>query len=129
MAQRFIGQSTHQPSPISHQPLAISHGMLSAPNSQQACYTVSHGPKKELMKIRSAVWLYACVFAVLLSVVGASPANAQFGTQFKPQPMNEPASGERYHIEGSVGWWWPSADISISSSQFNLVGTTIDFRT
>jgi hypothetical protein len=80
------------------------------------------------MKIRFAVWLYACVFAIVLSAVGASPANAQFGTQFKPQTMTEPASGERYHIEGSVGWWWPSADLSISSSQFNLVGTTIDFR-
>src|SRR5436190_13252637 len=80
------------------------------------------------MRIRSTVWLYACALAATLSAVSASPAHAQFGEQFKPQPMNEPASGERYHIEGSVGWWWPSADISVSSSQFDIVGTTIDLR-
>jgi hypothetical protein len=77
------------------------------------------------MKSRFSVWMYASVLAI---VVTAAPARAQFGSQFKPQPMNEPASGERYHIEGSVGWWWPSADINISSSQFNIAGTTIDFR-
>ena len=80
------------------------------------------------MRIRSTVWLYACPLAAALSVAVASPARAQFGAQFKPQPMNEPASGERYHVEGSIGWWWPSADLSISSSQFDIVGTTIDFR-
>ena len=80
------------------------------------------------MKIRSVVCVYACVLAAAASMLAASPALAQFGSQFKPQPMNEPASGERYHIEGTIGYWWPSADLSISSSQFNIVGTTIDFR-
>jgi hypothetical protein len=80
------------------------------------------------MKIRSAVRAYACVLAAAASLLSAAPARAQFGSQFKPQPMNEPASGERYHIEGTIGYWWPGADISISSSQFDLVGTTIDLR-
>ena len=80
------------------------------------------------MNILSTVWLYACVLAVILNAVTTASAHAQFSAQFKPQPMNEPASGERYHIEGSIGWWWPSADLSVSSSQFDIVGTTIDFR-
>jgi hypothetical protein len=80
------------------------------------------------MKIRSSVCVYACRLAVAGCALTAAPAAAQFGDQFKPQPMNEPASGERYHIEGAVGFWWPSANLSISSSQFNIVGTTIDFR-
>lgn len=73
---------------------------------------------------RLAIRLYACVSVAAICAVAAAPASAQF----KPQPMNEPAAGERYHIEGSVGMWWPGAEVSISSSAFDRVGTTIDFK-
>jgi len=47
---------------------------------------------------------------------------------FKPRSPGAPAVGEDYHIEGSAALWWPGATITIASSQFNIVGTTIDFK-
>ena len=71
-----------------------------------------------------AIRLYTLA-AVLAAMLGtAAPALAQF----KPQPLNDPATGEKYHIEGGVGLWFPSADIVISSSQFDIVGTSIDLK-
>lgn len=59
------------------------------------------------------VRLYAGI-AVALSLLlfGASPAHAQF----KPRPLNDPATGERFHIEAGVAWWSPSTDMSIASA-------------
>jgi hypothetical protein len=76
------------------------------------------------MQTRPAIRLYAFVSAVLVCAVGAAPASAQF----RPRPVNDPSVGEQYHIEASAGFWWPGANISISSSQFDIVGTTIDFK-
>ena len=53
--------------------------------------------------------LYLCA-AVLL--VMAVPASAQY----KPRPLDDPATGESYHIEGSIGFWFPSSDLTVASS-------------
>jgi hypothetical protein len=58
-------------------------------------------------------------------VLAATPASAQFA----PRPLGDPATGERYFIEASAGFWSPSADMRISSEAFNIVGTDIDFKT
>ena len=76
------------------------------------------------MQTRLAVRLYAYISAVLVSLLAATPASAQF----KPWSTTGPTIGEEYHVEGSVGLWWPSADISVASSGFNIVGSTIDLR-
>ncbi|HZT77616.1 MAG TPA: hypothetical protein VFA27_13270 [Vicinamibacterales bacterium] len=52
---------------------------------------------------------YCCVAALLLAAVPAS-------AQYRPRPLNDPATGENYHIEGSVGLWFPSADLTVASS-------------
>jgi hypothetical protein len=55
----------------------------------------------------------------------AAPAHAQF----TPRSLNDPATGETYHVEVGAGLWSPSADMSISSeARFGIVGTTIDLR-
>jgi hypothetical protein len=78
------------------------------------------------MPIRPAVRLYVrtALAVALLSI--AVPASAQF----QPQPVSDPTPvpGERYHIEAAFGFWRPTAEMSISSSQFEIVGTTIDFK-
>ncbi len=56
-----------------------------------------------------SVRLYVCA-AVLLAT--AVPASAQY----KPRPLNDPATGESYHVEGSVGFWFPSSDLTVASS-------------
>jgi hypothetical protein len=68
--------------------------------------------------------LNVLAFAVWL-VLRAAPAHAQF----QPRPLDDPATGERYHIEAAVGLWFPSANMSISSESLGIPGSTIDFKT
>jgi len=56
-----------------------------------------------------SVRLYVYVAAMMLS---ATPAFAQY----KPRPLDNPPTGESYHIEGSVGLWFRSGDLDIASS-------------
>lgn len=74
------------------------------------------------MPTRSNIRMYGVIAAAL--VLTASPALAQF----RPRPISDPATGERYHIEGSAGFWNPSATMSISSESLGIPGTTIDFK-
>jgi hypothetical protein len=74
------------------------------------------------MITRFPVRLYGVLAAALLSL--AAPASAQF----TPRTLNDPATGEQFHIEGSAGWWWPSANINIGSEQFGNVGTDINLK-
>jgi len=74
------------------------------------------------MPTRSPIRVYGMLAAAL--VLTASPALAQF----RPRPVGDPATGESYHIEGSAGFWNPSAKMSISSESLGIGGTTIDFK-
>src|SRR5262249_15130246 len=61
------------------------------------------------------------IFALL-----AAPARAQY----KPRPLNDPATGEKFHIEFGAGFWNPSSQISIASAGTGalsgIAGSTID---
>jgi hypothetical protein len=74
------------------------------------------------MRYRSAIRLYGFIAGVLL--MAAAPAAAQY----IPEPMSVPAIGEKYHIEGSAGFWNPTADMGISSESLGIVGSNIDFK-
>jgi hypothetical protein len=54
----------------------------------------------------------------------AAPAAAQY----KPRTLNDPATGEKYHIEGGADYWFPSADLVVSSEQLGIPGSQIDFK-
>jgi hypothetical protein len=70
----------------------------------------------------STIRLYAfCALAVLAV---AAPAQAQF----QRRPTSDPATGERYHIEGAAGFWFPGADMAIQSESLGIPGSTIDFK-
>lgn len=75
-----------------------------------------------MMVTRSTLRLYGALAIALLFV--ASPVAAQF----TPRSLNDPATGEQFHIEGSAGFWVPSANMSISSEALGIVGSTIDFK-
>jgi hypothetical protein len=62
-----------------------------------------------------------CATAFLLSVL---PVHAQF----RPRPLDEPPTGEQFHIEASAALWRPSADVTISSEALGIQGTLIDFK-
>ena len=74
------------------------------------------------MSRRSAIRAYGLLAAAL--VLTASPALAQF----RPRPVSDPATGERFHIEGSAGFWRPTATMSISSESLGIAGTSVDFK-
>jgi hypothetical protein len=77
------------------------------------------------MTDRSAIRAYAaCCVALVFAV---SPASAQ--AQLQPKPLSEPATGEKYHIEGAAGFWFPTATMLVSSESLGIAGTTIDFKT
>jgi hypothetical protein len=71
-----------------------------------------------------AVRLYTIAAASALVVCAARPAHAQY----KPQTLNDPATGEKFHIEAGAGFWRPTADMKISSEGFGLAGTEIDLK-
>jgi hypothetical protein len=62
-------------------------------------------------------------FTIVLTLL-ASPASAQY----QPRPLHDPATGESFHIEGSVSWWRPGSNMSIESEGFGIPGTVIDFK-
>ena len=41
----------------------------------------------------------------------AAPASAQY----KPRTLDDPATGEKYHIEGGADFWFPTADMVVES--------------
>ncbi len=57
---------------------------------------------------------------------GLTPTTAQ--AQYRPRPIEEPATGERYHVEAATGFWFPSADMAIASESLGIVGTSIDLK-
>ena len=73
---------------------------------------------------KSVMHLYrwAAAAAVLLCI--AAPASAQY----KPRSVDDPATGEKYHIEAEAGYWFPTSDLTVSSEQLGIAGTQIDFR-
>jgi hypothetical protein len=74
--------------------------------------------QKSLIRVSAIVGLTASLLCL------AVPARAQY----KPRPLNDPATGEQYHIEFGAGFWWPGADMTVSSESLNIVGTIIDFK-
>lgn len=58
--------------------------------------------------------------AALLIGVSAAPASAQY------RPAPNPATGEKYNIELSVGLWMPSVAAVLSSESLGIIGTEVD---
>ncbi len=70
----------------------------------------------------SSIRLYAILAGALAFM--ATPASAQF----VPRTLNDPATGEKYHIEASAGYWSPIANMSIASQSLGIAGSKIDFK-
>jgi hypothetical protein len=64
------------------------------------------------------------LLAAALVALAAAPAVAQY----RPRPLNDPMTGERYHIEAAADYWFPTADMTVASASLGLKGTDIDFK-
>src|SRR5579862_4586556 len=102
----------------------------------ESCYSVAafpadlsrsvflRGPRVLMMK-KVATSLYGWVLLVsAYLLLSASPASAQY----KPQPLNDPATGEDYFVEGTVNLWFPTASMQVSSESLGQVPTLIDAK-
>jgi len=72
------------------------------------------------MRMRS----FAIVAFLAAGLSLAASAEAQYGAR---RPTSERATGETYHVEVIGAFWNPSPDIVISSEQFDIIGTDVDF--
>jgi len=72
-----------------------------------------------MMSIRQLTIGMYCA-AGLLVVPAAAHA------QFTATPFSDPATGERYHIEASFGWWNAAPDFQIASESLGVLGTVIN---
>ena len=72
--------------------------------------------------------LYSGTGLAALMLFLAAPALAQY----KPRPLNDPATGEKFHIEGAASFWNPSADLVVASggsgALSGIAGTEIDAK-
>jgi len=67
------------------------------------------------------LYTWAVTAALVLCTV---PAYAQY----TPRPLSDPATGERFHIEGGADFWMPSTNINISSEALGIQGSNIDLK-
>jgi hypothetical protein len=72
--------------------------------------------------------LYAASAAAALLLTLAAPAEAQY----KPRPVEDPATGETFHIEGGASFWNPSSNLVVESAGSGALsgigGTAIDAK-
>jgi len=68
--------------------------------------------------------LYGFLAVSAALVLHAAPASAQY----KPQSLNDPATGEKFHIEATAAFWFPSVEAMVSSESLGIPGTVIDFK-
>jgi hypothetical protein len=69
--------------------------------------------------------LYATLGFATALVFAIAPVSAQSTSP----SLNEPATGERYRIEGTADLWFPTADVLLASEGLGIAGTPIDFKT
>jgi hypothetical protein len=73
-----------------------------------------------MMSMRHLMIGLYCAFGLLLVPPAAH-------AQFTATPFSDPATGERYHIEASFGWWNPPPQLEIASESIpGVLGTKID---
>lgn len=71
--------------------------------------------------VRLYTWAGLLAAAILMN---SSPARAQY----QPRPLNDPATGEKYHIEAGAGFWFPRAAAVVSSEGLGIRGSSIDLK-
>ena len=75
------------------------------------------------MQTRPSIRLYAAA-CLTVSLFVASPASAPY----RPPALDDPATGESFHIEGAIEFWNASADIIVASQSLSTIGSQIDFK-
>ncbi len=72
----------------------------------------------------SAIRAYRRAALAAALLFAAAPASAQY----QPRTISDPATGEKYHIEAAADYWFPAAEMIVSSAQLGITGSQIDFK-
>ena len=72
----------------------------------------------------SAIRAYRRAALAAALLFAAAPASAQY----QPRTISDPATGEKYHIEAAADYWFPAAEMIVSSAQLGIAGSQIDFK-
>ncbi len=78
--------------------------------------------RSDMKRFAFRVYRWAALAAALFCF--AAPASAQY----KPRTLDDPATGEKYHIEGGADFWFPTADMVVESEQLGIPGSQIDLK-
>src|SRR3982750_4801758 len=97
----------------------VSHLHHAARKFRTACADRTNAMNIATVRTCSRV---ACAALIVFAI--AAPARAQY----KPRPLNDPATGELFHIEADASVWSPGATMPISSEALGIQGTTIDLE-
>src|SRR5882672_1134554 len=73
---------------------------------------------------RTDLRVYCWVALTAVLVCFAAPASAQY----KPRTLDDPATGEKYRIEGGADFWFPTADMVVESEQLGIPGSQINLK-
>src|SRR5688572_22067021 len=76
---------------------------------------------------RRSLWRHGAPVALMAALALLAPASAR--AQYGAPDMSSSAIGENYHFEVSGNFWNPDLFGQISSEQFGLIGSQIDFLT
>ena len=68
-------------------------------------------------------------WTLLLALAFLAAASSTASAQYRPRPIDDPATGEKYHIEASAALWWPNADITIASEGLGIAGSSVNAKT
>jgi hypothetical protein len=78
-----------------------------------------------MQQANRATRLYtSAVLAAVVLAFAAAPAHAQY----RPRPLNDPATGENFVIEGEASYWNPSANITFASAGLGIPGDPINVK-
>jgi hypothetical protein len=75
-------------------------------------------------RIASCVCTYASRLWLVLLIALTTAGTAR--AQVAPRTLSDPATGERYHIEGSGAIWNPTPNFVVSSQSLGIIGSSID---
>ena len=96
---------------------------MQKPTAPTGLYT-SAAPFSNAKHAKAAKKHSFVLFAAFAFLTMALPAHAQY----RPRPLNDPATGEKFHIEGEASYWTPTADITFASAGLGIPGTSIDLK-
>jgi hypothetical protein len=87
----------------------------------------AHLPIDRNMQTRATL-LTSTMTVATLAALAFLMSTATASAQYQPRPLNDPATGESWHIEGAADYWFPTADMVVASESLGIRGSDISLK-